>query len=237
MKKNILLSICMLLCFNTFAQTDWGESIDWKKGFYIYAAGTNLELTENQEIFLIYNYFYDDWKQFHNDEFEWKDRKAQNLRIINEEIESNKNYRDRNYYIVTSKEFGTYDFEKQGYPVTISSGAYFSFDQPFKYDEFVHYNSVPKIALWLTDFSKYNFFPMEEKEARTFQANRKDRYGNIDREIMLVIHYKIEDFSSTSYKNIKSQFSDTGYQPIVGNITFIEVFDTEGNKLGELIQS
>ena len=73
MKKNILLSICMLLCFNTFAQTDWGESIDWKKGFYIYAAGTNLELNENQEIFLIYNYFYDDWKQFHNDEFEQPD--------------------------------------------------------------------------------------------------------------------------------------------------------------------
>ena len=92
MKKRFLLIICVLMCFSVFAQTDWGESIDWKKGFYIYAAGTNLELNENQEIFLIYNYFYDDWKQFHNDEFEWKDRKAQNLRIINEEIESNKNY-------------------------------------------------------------------------------------------------------------------------------------------------
>ena len=66
MKKRFLLIICVLMCFSVFAQTDWGESIDWKKGFYIYAAGTNLELNENQEIFLIYNYFYDDWKQFHN---------------------------------------------------------------------------------------------------------------------------------------------------------------------------
>lgn len=68
---------------------------------------------------------------------------------------------------------------------------------------FAQKKSIPDMALWLVDFSKYNFFPMSKDKAKTFQTERKDRYGDINRKIILVIHYTIEDFSSAKYKGVQ----------------------------------
>ena len=43
-------------------------------------------LNENQKMFLIKKDFYDDWKQFHEDEFEWEDHKANDVKAIQDEI-------------------------------------------------------------------------------------------------------------------------------------------------------
>lgn len=92
------------------------------------------------------------------------------------------------------------------------------------------------MALWLVDFSKYNFFPMTKDKAKTFQTERKDRYGDINRNIILVIHCTIEDFTSTKYKGIAKTFKESGYTPVVANISSIEIYDEKNKKIGDLIQ-
>ena len=96
--------------------------------------------------------------------------------------------------------------------------------------------SIPNMALWLVDFSKYNFFPMSKDKAKTFQTERKDRYGDINRNIILVIHYAIEDFSSAKYKGIQKSFSNSSYTPVVANISSIEIYNDQNKKIGDLIQ-
>ena len=92
------------------------------------------------------------------------------------------------------------------------------------------------MVLWLVDFSKYNFFPMSKDKAKTFQTERKDRYGDINRKIILVIHYTIEDFSSSKYKGIQKSFANSGYTPVVANISSVEIYDEKNKKIGDLIQ-
>ena len=74
------------------------------------------------------------------------------------------------------------------------------------------------MALWLVDFSKYNFFPMSKDKAKSFQTERKDSYGDINRKIILVLHYTVEDFSSSKYKGIEKNFEKSGYTPVVGDL-------------------
>ena len=237
MKKFTALVVSLLMGCALFAQTDWGENLKWKEAFYAYAAGTNLALNENQKMFLIKNDFYKDWQQFHEDEFEWEDHKANDVKAIQDEISSLKNYKEKKFYAVTNAEFGKYDFEKEGYPVDIAEGVYFQLDKPYNsaatYEE---RSATPDMALWLVDFSKYNFFPMTKDKAKTFQTERKDRYGDINRNIILVIHYTIEDFTSTKYKGIAKTFEKSGYTPVVANISSIEIYDEKNKKIGDLIQ-
>ena len=82
MKKIVAFLCTSLLSLSIFAQADWGENLKWKEAFYAYAAGTNLSLNENQKMFLIKNDFYKDWQQFHEDEFEWEDHKANDVKAI-----------------------------------------------------------------------------------------------------------------------------------------------------------
>lgn len=77
---------------------------------------------------------------------------------------------------------------------------------------------------------------MSKDKAKTFQTERKDRYGDINRKIILVIHYTVEDFTSTNYKGIAKNFEKSGYTPIVANITSIEIYDEKNKKIGDLIQ-
>lgn len=225
-----------LVCACVFSQADWGESLDWKKAFYAYAAGSNLTLNESQKMYLIYNYFYKDYQQFHEDEFEWEDHKNADVKAITEEIATFKDYKDKKYYVVTKAEFGSYDFERQGYPVEIANGVYFQFNRAHQYAKYEDFNSVPDMALYPVDFGKYNFFPMEKEKAKTFQAERKDRYGDIDRSIILVVHYQIEDFTSKAYKDIEKTFASSAYKPVAGNISAVEIYDKNNKKIGDLIQ-
>ncbi|WP_443739469.1 DUF4852 domain-containing protein [Treponema sp.] len=231
MKKILSMIFASFLCLGLFAQEDWGDVLDWKKAYYSYVAGTDKQLNDNQYMYLIYQYFYDDYKQFHNDEFEWEDHKANDIKAINEEIASCKNYKDKKFYVVTRAEFGSYDFEKQGYPVNLPEGTYFSYQR----SSVNSWNDATSdMALYMPDMTKYNFFPMEKSQAKTFQTARKDRWGEIDRNIILVIHYTIEDFGSEKYKKIEKQFAPI--QPVVGNISSIEIFDENNQKIGDLIQ-
>lgn len=237
MKKIVAFLCTSLLSLSIFAQADWGENLKWKEAFYAYAVGTNLSLNENQKMFLIKNDFYKDWQQFHEDEFEWEDHKANDVKAIQDEISSFKNYKEKKCYAVTSAEFGKYDFEKEGYPVDIAEGVYFQLDKPYNSDAtYEERKAIPDMALWLVDFSKYNFFPMSKDKAKTFQTERKDRYGDVNRKIILVIHYSIEDFISTKYKGIEKSFEKSGYTPVVANISSIEIYDEKNKKIGDLIQ-
>lgn len=159
MKKFTAIVVSLLMAGAVFAQSDWGENLGWKEAFYSYVAGSNLTLNENQKIFLVKKYFYDDWKQFHEDEFEWEDHKANDVKAIQDEINTFKNYKEKKYYELTNVEFGKYDFEKEGYLVDIAEGVYFPLFRPdLRDDTYEERTATPDMALWLVDFSKYNFF-------------------------------------------------------------------------------
>ena len=237
MKKTAAVIMALMVSFvSLFAQSQWGEKLDWKSAFLTHTKAMNKTLDENQEMLLMFNFYNDDFREFHNDEFEWEDVKAKDMKDIYNQMNAMENYTDTPHFIVTGVKFGNYDFDKEGYTVSLPAGSYFSLEKPYRYDKRDHYNSVSSYALFFNDYSEYNFIPMKKADAKAFQNARKDVYGDINKNILLLIHYTMEDFNSDKYASIAPMFDGSGYIPVVGNISSIEVFAEDDSKIGDLIK-
>lgn len=76
---------------------------------------------------------------------------------------------------------------------------------------------------------------MEKDVAKAFLQGRKDRYGNVDRNITVQIKYKIASYDSEEYKDFADLAISNNYLPIVGIIESITVYDfSDSNKAIEL---
>jgi len=61
---------------------------------------------------------------------------------------------------------------------------------------------LPGMALFLNDFHTYNLFKINSNEANAFLKSRTNRNGDVDRQIILRIYFRIINFSSAEYKNL-----------------------------------
>lgn len=207
---------------------------------YAFLKGTNADLSDE---YLPYAQVmeYDVYQKYHNDPFDWEEKFAQCKKNFDEKV-ANINL-DQEYAIMTTIEFGDYDFENQGYKVKIDDGTYFPMNSVFS--KFGTYSAYPgddsyfvnKLGLKIQDLSKYNFIPMEKEAAKTFLQSRKSSYGNINKQITIMIKYKLADFNSKEYNDFAALIANEGKIPLVGIIQdSIEVYDANKNyqKLGEL---
>ena len=150
-------------------------------------------------------------------------------------------YNDDNilYRSVTDVEVEEYDFDKNGFPVSISDNAYLSIVS-------ARHRGAPKGSKMMTDvglkfpnFGEYNFLVMDSEKANSFIKSRS-RQNNavlgarIDRNVNIHIYFKIAPFDMPEYISFAQRSSKI--YPVMGIIDRIEVFD--GNtKLGNLIIS
>ena len=236
MKKLILGLLILLSASMMFGQT---LTLDADSGFYIYMKGSQTKLSEEEYLTYAQGFEKEIYNKYHNDEFEWFDQ----FQIIKEKCDKKIEEADltATYTVVTTVEFGDYDFTNGGFPISIEEGTFFPLGITSSYYNCDYYSIFNnKIALSLDKFHEYNFLVFEKDAARTFLQGRKDRYGNIDRTITLQITYKIAAFDSAEYKEFEDLALSNNYLPIVGIIESIEVYDTKDQrnikKIGTLIK-
>ena len=237
MKKKILLVLLTFLFVGLgFAQE---KILDANSGLFLYLKGSNTKLTEEDYLTYAKGFHSETYKKYSNDEFEWHDQFNIIKQKCNEEI-ANADF-DSTYVIVTSIEFGDYDFTNEGFPVSIGEGTFIPLGNNSGYYKANNYNSIfmNTSALNLHDFHKYNFFKFAKDDAKAFLQGRKNSRGNVNREVNLQITYKIASHDSAEYKNFANLALSNGYLPVVGIIQSIEVYDAANKnkvkKIGELI--
>lgn len=232
--KKLLTSLLLglMLVGNVFAQ---GKSLDATTGFYIYLKGSEVEISELEELNYAKAEEYNVYSKYHNDEFEWEEQFSKLKENFKNKIKNADMTSE--YAIITTAEFGDYDFKTEGFPVKIEDGTFFPIGKVGNYNN--DYDSIFRktVALSLDDFSSYNFFKMPKAEAKTFLQSKKSKYGTVDRNIKLLIKYKIADYNSAEYKKFANLALNNDYLPVVGIINSIEVYDKNTNKkISELIK-
>lgn len=236
MKKFTALVVSLLMVGALFAQV---KALDKDNGYFIYFKGSNTKITEEEYLNYAKVVEAETYRKYRNDEFEWDEQ----FTLIKQKLDDSiKNADlDSTYTIVTSVEFGDYDFTNEGFPVTIGEGTFFPIRGFYNdYDATRESLFRKSLGFKLDSFDKYNFFAMPKAEAKTFLQGRKARNGSVDREITLQITYKIAAFDSKEYNSFKDLALSNNYLPIVGIIETIEVYDSSDSrnvkKIGELIK-
>lgn len=236
MKKITVFIAIIFSMVAVFAQT---KQLDEKSAFYIYMKGSNTILSADDELDYAKSFETATYQKYRNDEFEWDEqfsniKQSLKTKIAEADMHST-------YTIVTTLEFGDFDFTNEGFPITINAGTFFPFNYFNNWVDFKRTSLFYKrIALKLDSFDKYNFFAMPKDEAKAFLQGRKNSYGTVNRKVTLQINYKIAAFDSDEYNNFKDLALSNNYLPIVGIIENIDVYDTSNTKnikkIGELVQ-
>jgi hypothetical protein len=214
LKKILFATVFTLFGYFLSAQAT-GKMFTYLDCLYSFLKGTSTDLTDNDIEGYIRDYHNDIYRQYRNNEFEWYDKLEQYRTELNSKMASQDLNMD--YVIVTNIEFGDYNFTQSGFPVRISEGTFFPIsDNNRRY--------LLQGALFLIDFYKYNFFAMERSNASAFIASRTNSGGMVNRQIRLMIYFKLANFTSREYINIQAE-TDKNYFPVAGNISRIEVYD------------
>lgn len=236
MKKFTAIVVSLLMAGAIFAQT---KSLDKNNGYYIYLKGTNTKLTDEEYLNYAKVVETDTYNKYKNDEFEWDEQ----FTLLKQKFDKLISDADLSsvYTIVTSVDFGDYDFTNEGFPVSIGEGTFFPLDTFWNsWDATKDSVFRKEIAFKLDSFNTYNFFAMPKSEAKTFLQGRKSSSGKVNRTVTLQITYKIAAFDSKEFKSFKDIALSNDYLPIVGIIEKIEVFDASNSKnvkkIGELIK-
>lgn len=235
--KKILLGLLILLS----ASMMFGQNLTLNadSGFFIYVKGSQTKFSEDDYLTYAKGFENAVYDKYHNDEFEWHDQfqiLKQNCdkKIVDADLTST-------YTVVTSVDFGDYDFTNSGFPVTIGEGTFFPLGRTSSW-YYSRGDSIfgKSVALNLDKFHEYNFIAFSKDEAKTFLQGRKNRYGEIDRSVTLQITYKIASYDSAEYKAFAGLALSNNYLPIVGIIENIEVYDAKDQrnikKIGTLIK-
>lgn len=235
----ILLLVMSMIVFPIFSQNSYGTSMEWETANYLLIAGTNRTLTDKELDWLIIKNHRDIWLKYRNDEFEWHDRRTQLVNEINKTIDSYRRKQADTYYTILATKFGEYDFDREGFKVDVTDTTIASVRQTAARNEYtspVYCDTLPYyIQVMFKDFGLYSLWKMPKDEAREFLAKRRSRSGDINRDIRLVIQYTVEQFDSDIYNDIKSMYMfDSDTELVVGNITKITVFDSEGKYIGAI---
>jgi hypothetical protein len=225
MKKIFFVVLSLGFVFNSFSQGS-EKSVTYLDCFYSFLRGTNAELTDDLVTRYIRDYHNNIYRQHHNNEFEWHGKIEEYRKELSQKISAQS--LDIAYAIVTNVEFNNYDFDKDGFPVNISEGTFFPLDSKER-------TYLNRIGLYLIDLSNYNFFAMERNDANMFIKNRTSNSGRVDRQVRLLIYFKLADFASADYLNISTLMDKNRYYPLAGIISRIEVYD-DTKKIGGLIK-
>lgn len=166
---------------------------------------------------------YSKYKRVINDEFELGDAINSAFKLFENNISPNSSYLEKEFIIKTRTKFGKYNFSNEAFPIdTIIENSYFTY-----YGDQIVYES--KLFFDNASASK-NILKMKKNEAKAFIKSRKNRYGDVNRNLNLKITYKIVDISSNdSVKNSRSNLNIK----FMGHIQKFEF----SKKNGELIKT
>lgn len=138
------------------------------------------------------------YRKVRNDEFELDDAKKWAFEKFKQKLEKVKPI-DKNaeYHLyLGGVKFGKYDFKEKRFPLTgaLEEGSYMQYRGKGK---IVHYYNRSKL-IFDNATSDVNFIPMEKAEAKKFLKSRKDKYGNVDRNLIAHYVYTLKNYEQVN---------------------------------------
>jgi len=144
------------------------------------------------------------YRKVRNDEFELEDAKKWALEKFKQKLAKVKPIdKDTEYHIyLGGVKFGKYDFKEKKFPLTnaLEENSYMQYRgkgkvvNPYRSSKLMFENASAEV----------NYIPMEKADAKKFLKSRKNKYGNVDRD--LIAHYV---YTITSFEEV-DEFQPNG---------------------------
>ena len=231
---NVFLILFVVSLTNYFvsASEQVEKRLNYNEGFLYYLKSGNLKLTDDEYLAYCKDFKTDIYNKYQDDEFEWHDQFINIKKDLDDQI-ANYDASRNSFKIVTNTEFDKYDFSKNGFPCKpLKLTTYFHFSP-------THYESK-EIKLFFINTDDFNFFPYSQGDAKAFTERRKDRYGTIDRSVVVAIHVNLVPTNSVEYNKLVNKISVDPSESyiLVGKINTIEVFENDSslNAMGILVK-
>ena len=195
---------------------------------YLYYKGAKIELTDKIVTNYIKDYFESDYRNFNQNEFEWptvlnKYRTELASRIKDATLTTV-------YTFQSEASLGNYNFELGGFDVNIKLEYLFVTKRGLSVGNGTINPDVASkaILIFMNGIKRFDFYKMDKNEANTF-INSRTRNGNVNRNVTLVIHFSIDNFSPDTGGFLIAQTNNS----ISAKLQKIDVYD--GNKkIGEI---
>ena len=179
--------------------------------------------TIDEKIYVRYarDYHYEIYKKYREDEFEWHNRLSEIKDELNGHI---KRYdiNSINYWDTLTTELGRYDFKAKGFSYkSLSPTTYISYRSPRGYS-----SDMKSVRLFFENSGDFNFLPYPEDTAKKFVQDRKDKYGDIDREVFTIVHFTLLPVKSKESQAVLNAVgANPYYYNLVARINKIEVYE------------
>jgi len=193
MKKIIVIMMCILIIPSFAEKLDLGNPLV-VENFGANIVKEKLDTYDSEALGLWYlkNHYESKWNRVRNDEFELNDAKNWAFEELKKKLSKIKPInKDAEYNLYLSSKFTKYDFKSQSFPVEALTGnSYMTYAGK---REFVSSYNDSKLLFENADES-VNFIPMKKDDAKKFIQSRKNKYGDINREIVAHYVYTITNY-------------------------------------------
>lgn len=126
----------------------------------------------------------DVWKRYRNDEFEMVGKRKETIELMKQSIASFS--LQETILVRTSTEFGNYEFESKSFPINAWSESSYFYASAYPHGSF-----PSSMSLFLSNPKAVSRIALGEDQAKEFVRNRKDRSGNVDRRLYVLLQLRI----------------------------------------------
>lgn len=128
------------------------------------------------------------WNSARNDEFELARRREETAKLMREKVAAFST--DTVFVIRTTMNLGAYDFERECFPIVDSRGN--KFNERNYWHESRYAPDLPgQFHLYMSNPDLIPQLEMKRSDAEQFLKRRKDKYGNLNREVQVNLRVKI----------------------------------------------
>lgn len=158
------------------------------------------------------------YREFHDDEFELENE----IDKIKIEVDNKIASLDlsKSYQVSERINFGKYDFDNEGYSLSLDSDSFFVMNQEYSSRAEENSDAYRDLIIKPSNYKNYNFMPIARKEAQEILEKRKSETGNVNRSISTIITFHFLDANSSEYKEFSKYWN--GRKEILASGSFID---------------
>lgn len=156
------------------------------------------------------------WEQVRNNEFQLNDQRKEIEKLMKERVAAVK--AEVPMTLNVKLNIGKYDFDAKGFPIENLTETHYWYQSARNYADSLPY----QFNLYFKNTQGHNFLAMDPKAAEALLADRKNRYGDIDRQFQSTINCRIVKRKGgesllAEIDDIKV-YSDNGKTKLVGQL-------------------
>jgi len=209
--KLSLIAPLILVSGLVFGQTDKPAKeaqLDFDVGYPTYLKTTHKDPTDADVTNYVHDYSFMEWKNKRDNDFDWHDILAK----YRTEIVTKRDAVDltQEYVLHVAEKYGSYDFNRGGFPLSFDHGSYYAFDSPMA-GSTLYRPFMPRVTLFMENAEDYRFLKMDQDSAKAILKNGY-AVDSENKAFKIFLHFKILDSS------------DPEYQAFVGKDTYNEYF-------------